>query len=183
MTWKDTVSVRTSLTDTLTMRGSFNSLYYLWGKSTLNIHWKDWGWNWSSNTLATWCKELTHRKRPWCWERLRAGGEGPRKGEMVGWHPWLNGCEFEQTPGVSEGQGSWCAAVHGIAKSQIQLSNWATLNYEMVTLALRGASDSFHLPLSLSREDYTQHSCSRNAHVVVAHLSCSGMMCTCFLRS
>ena len=33
-------------------------------KSILNIHWKDWCWSWSSNTLATWCKELTHWKRP-----------------------------------------------------------------------------------------------------------------------
>ena len=33
-------------------------------------------WSWNSNTLATWCKELTHLKRPWCWERLKAGGEG-----------------------------------------------------------------------------------------------------------
>ena len=29
-------------------------------KSVLNIHWKDWCWKWNSNTLATWCKELTH---------------------------------------------------------------------------------------------------------------------------
>ena len=36
-------------------------------------HWKDWCW--SSNTLATWCEELTHWKRPWCWERLKAGGK------------------------------------------------------------------------------------------------------------
>ena len=36
-------------------------------KSTLTVHWKDWYWSWSSNTLATWCKELTHWKRPWCW--------------------------------------------------------------------------------------------------------------------
>ena len=35
-------------------------------KSVLNIHWKVWCW--SSNTLATWCEELTHWKRPWCWE-------------------------------------------------------------------------------------------------------------------
>ena len=41
---------------------------------TLNIHWKDWCWSWNSNTLATWCEELTHWKRPWCWERLRVGG-------------------------------------------------------------------------------------------------------------
>ena len=36
-------------------------------KSVLNIHWKDWCWSWSSNPLATWCKELTPWKRPWCW--------------------------------------------------------------------------------------------------------------------
>ena len=41
-------------------------------------YWKD--WYWSSNTLATWCKELTHWKRPWCWERLKAGGEGNDRG-------------------------------------------------------------------------------------------------------
>ena len=37
--------------------------------SILTIHWKDWCWSWNSNTLATWCKELTHWKRPWCWAR------------------------------------------------------------------------------------------------------------------
>ena len=34
----------------------------------------------SWNTLATWCEELTHLKRLWCWERLRAGGEGDDRG-------------------------------------------------------------------------------------------------------
>ena len=46
---------------------------------------KDWCWSWSSNTLATWCKELTHWKRHWCWERLRAGGEGGNRG----WDGWM----------------------------------------------------------------------------------------------
>ena len=45
-------------------------------KSALNISWKDWCWSWSSNTLTTWCEELTHWKRPWCWERLKTGWEG-----------------------------------------------------------------------------------------------------------
>jgi len=36
-------------------------------------------------TLATWCKELIHRKRPWCWERLKAGGEGDDRG----WDSWM----------------------------------------------------------------------------------------------
>ena len=47
--------------------------------------WKDWCWSWNSNTLATWCKELTHWKRPWCWERLRAGREGNDRG----WDGWM----------------------------------------------------------------------------------------------
>ena len=43
--------------------------YVMFLYSVLNIHWKDWCWSWSSYTLATWWKELTHWKRPWCWER------------------------------------------------------------------------------------------------------------------
>ena len=40
----------------------------------------DWCWSWNSNSLATWCEELTHLKGLWCWERLRAGGEGDNRG-------------------------------------------------------------------------------------------------------
>ena len=47
--------------------------------------WKDWCWSWNSNTLATWCKELTCLKTPWCWERLRAGGEGDDRGWKDAW--------------------------------------------------------------------------------------------------
>ena len=36
-------------------------------------------------------QELTHWKRPWCWGRLKAGGEGTKEDEMVGWHHQLNG--------------------------------------------------------------------------------------------
>ena len=36
-------------------------------------------------SLATWCKELTHWKRPWCWKRLRAGGKGYNRG----WDCWI----------------------------------------------------------------------------------------------
>ena len=53
-------------------------------KSTLNIHWKDWCWSWSSNNLATWCKEPTHQKRLWCSEKWKAGGEGDDRGQD-GW--------------------------------------------------------------------------------------------------
>ena len=40
-----------------------------------------------------------------------------RQDEMTGWHHELDGHECEQTPGDSEGQGRWDAAVHGVAKS------------------------------------------------------------------
>ena len=74
-------------------------------KSVLNIHWKDWCWSWSSNTLAIWWEEMTHWKRSWCWE----GGweeKGTTEDEMVGWHHRLDGLKFEQTLGDSERQGS-----------------------------------------------------------------------------
>ena len=64
-------------------------------KSVLNVHWKDWCWSWNPSTLVTWFKTLTHLKRPWCWEKLKAGGEGDNRG----WDGWmaspLNGHEFE----------------------------------------------------------------------------------------
>ena len=48
-------------------------------------------------------------------------GRGEEKGvtedEMVGWHHRLDGHKFKQAPGVGDGQGSLCTAVHGIAKS------------------------------------------------------------------
>ena len=47
--------------------------------------------------------------------------------EMVGCHHWLNGHEFEQTPGDSEGQGYQYPVVHGVTKSQTQLRDWTTI--------------------------------------------------------
>ena len=70
-------------------------------KSVLNIHWKDWYWSWNSSTLATWCKKLTHWKRPWCWERLKAGGEGDDRG----WDVWM--ASQTQWTWVWVGSGSW----------------------------------------------------------------------------
>ena len=52
--------------------------------------------------------------------------KGITEDEMVGWHHWLNGQEFEQAPGDGEVQGGWCAAVHGVAKSWTWQSDWTT---------------------------------------------------------
>ena len=82
-------------------------------ESVLNIHWKECCWN--SNTSATWCKEQTHLKRPWCWERLKAGGEGDDRR----WDGWM--------ASPTQCREAWRAAVHGAAKNQTQLSNWTEL--------------------------------------------------------
>ena len=55
-----------------------------WRRSVLGVHWKDWCWSWNSKTLATSCEELTHWKKPWCWEGLGAGEEGGNRGRD-GW--------------------------------------------------------------------------------------------------
>ena len=79
-----------------------------WRKSVLNIHWKDrcWSWSWSSNTLATWCEELTHWKEPDAGKDWRQEDKGLIKDERVGWHYWLDGHKFEQALGVDDRQGS-----------------------------------------------------------------------------
>ena len=69
--------------------------------------------------LATWCKELIHCRRPWCWERLRAGGEGD------GWMTSLTRWTL-----VSAISGSWCRTVKpGVLQSmmlQRDRHDWAT---------------------------------------------------------
>ena len=84
-------------------------------ETTLGVHWKDWCWSWNSDILATWCEELTHLKRPWCWERLRAVGEGNDRG-WDGWMAsptqwkwvWVNSRSWWWTgkPGVLQSMGS-----------------------------------------------------------------------------
>ena len=88
----------------------------------------DWFWSCNSNTLANSCEELTHLKRPWCWERLRAGGEGNNRG-WDGWMAsptqwtwvWINSRSWWWTgrPGVLRVMG---------LQSPTQLSNWTKLN-------------------------------------------------------
>ena len=58
-------------------------------KSILNIHWKDWCW--SFNTLVTWCKELTHWKRPWSGKDWGQEEKRVTEDEMVGWNHLLKG--------------------------------------------------------------------------------------------
>ena len=89
---------------------------------------EDWCWSWNSNIWPPDVKSWLISKDPdagkdWMWEE-----QGMTEDEMVGWHHWLNGHEFEQSQGDSGGQRSLarCATVRGVTKSQTQLSNLIT---------------------------------------------------------
>ena len=89
---------------------------------------KGWCWNWSSNTLATWCEEPTYWKRPWCWKRLKAEIEWGR-----GWAGWIASptqwmdMSWNKLWEIVKDREAWCTTIHGIARSQTQLSCWTTV--------------------------------------------------------
>ena len=109
-------------------------------RSVLGVHWKDWCWSWNSNTLAIWCEELTHLKRTWCWERLRAGGEWDGRG----WDGWM--ASPTQWTWVWVDSGSWWwtgrPGVLQFMGSQRVRHNWATeLNWCWERLREGGEGD------------------------------------------
>ena len=98
---------------------NLNSKRLFWDISTAQ-----WCWSWNSNILAIWCEELTHLKRPWCWERLRAGGEGDDRG----WDGWI--ASLTQWTWVWVDSGSWWwtgrPGVMRFMGSQRVRHDWAT---------------------------------------------------------
>ena len=69
-------------------------------------------------------------ERPWCWERLKAGGEGDEttEDEMVGWHHRLNGHGFGWTLGVGDGQGVLACCMGSQRSDTTEQLNWTELN-------------------------------------------------------
>ena len=74
-------------------------------------------WSWSSNTLATWCEELAHWKRPDAGKDWRQKEKEAAENEMVRQHHRLNGHEFEQTWEIVEDRGAWHAIFHVVTKN------------------------------------------------------------------
>ena len=81
-------------------------------------------------TLATWCEEVTHLKRPWCWGRLRAG-----EGDDRGWDRWMASLTWWTWVCVNSGSGWWTGrpGVLRFMGSQRVGHDWATeLNWTEV---------------------------------------------------
>ena len=98
-------------------------------KSTLDIHWKDWCWSWSSNTLTFWWKELTLCIGK---KTLMLGKvEGKRRSRQK--KRWLDSFTDSMNVNLSklwemvEDRGAWRATVHGVAKSWTQ-TQWLNTN-------------------------------------------------------
>ena len=90
----------------------------------LGAHWKDWCWGWNSNTLATSFEDLTHWKRPWCWEGLGARGEGDDRG----WDGWMASLTRWTWVWVNSGSWWWTGrpGVLRFMGSQRVRHDWAT---------------------------------------------------------
>ena len=109
-------------------------------RSVLGVHWKNWCWSWNSNTLATWCEELTHLKRLWCWEGLRAGGEGDNRGwdgwmaSLIQWtRVWVDSRSWWRT-----GRPARCNAWGFKKLDMTERLNWTELNHTvLITVALQ----------------------------------------------
>ena len=93
------------------------------------------GWSWNSNPVTTWCEELTHLKRHWCWERLRAAEEGDDRG-WVGWmaSPTQMDMGLRGLWELVLDREAWRAAVHGVAKSWTWQGDWTERAYPSMNI-------------------------------------------------
>ena len=92
--------------------------------------------------------EKTDAGRDWGQEE-----KGMTEDEMAGWHHWLNGCEFEWTPGVGDGQGGpACCDSWGRKESDMtEQLNWTELNWETIWIVpwkFRNSTFKTHLHIA-----------------------------------
>ena len=119
---------------------------------SLNIHRKDWCWSWNSNTLATWCEEPTYWKRPWCWKKLKVGGERDNRG----WDGWM----------ASLTQWTWVWVTLGAGNGQgglVCCSPWGHKESDMEDLKKDSSHDCHNSAMHLFR-DNQNHSHKKNGN-------------------
>ena len=131
-----------------------------WRRSALGVHWQDCCWSWNSNTLAIWWEKLTHLKRHWCWERLRAG-----EGDDRGWDGWM--VSLTQWIWVWVDSGSWWwtgrpgvprfmgpQRVRYCATEQL---SWTELNYSAVVFLFSGFHIGHYSVITFNNLNFSWH--------------------------
>ena len=102
-------------------------------RSALGFLWREWWWSWNSSSLATSYEELTHWKRLWCWEGLKAGGEGDDRG----WDGWMASPTKWTWVWVNSGSWWWTGRPGVLlfmgSQSQTRLSDWSDLIWSKIS--------------------------------------------------
>ena len=82
--------------------------------------------SWNSNTLATWCEELTIGKDPDAGKDWKQEEKGTTEDEMVGWHHGLNGMNLSRLQEIVKDRGAWCALSMRLQRVRQDLRDWTT---------------------------------------------------------
>ena len=106
--------------------GRWMNEWIIHGRWMNQLHWC---WSWNSKTLATWFDIWLIGKDPDAGKDWRQEEKGITEDEMVVWHHPLNGHELSNLRELAMDRETWSAAIHGVPKSQTQLSNWTELNW------------------------------------------------------
>ena len=132
---------------------------------------------WNSNTLTTWCKELTYWKRPWYWERLKVGGEADNRG----WDGWMESLTRWTWDWASSGSWWWTGkpGVLQSTGSQRVRHYWATeLNWTTLSSAM---PSSFCLSLSQHQSLFSLHQVAKVLELQLQHQSFQWIFSVYFL--
>ena len=113
---------------------------------------KSWIFIVRTDTLSTWCEQLTPWRRPWCWARLKAGREGDDR-EWDGWMAlptrwmwvWASSGSWWWTgkPGMLQSMGSqkvrydWTTELNWKWKQWQILYSWALKSLLIMTAATK----------------------------------------------